>query len=201
METYHYFQVPIVENATKLDICQCGKCGPMYDYVVSEWEPVSWLKYINYGSYGFFLFEVLFRMLMMPSLKIYFKDWMNVIDIFCTLTQTIDIVTDFFDRDVRANINNAAQTVIVMGRIGRIVRTLRILRLMKHYGAFRILVYTMKESLKELLLMVVFLLTFSVIFASIIYAVEPDTFSNIPIGIWWALVSMTTVGYRSCLFS
>ena len=50
-------------------------------------------------------------------------------------------------------------------------------------------------STKELLLMVVFLFSGVLIFASIIYYVEQDTFNSIPVGFWWAIVTMTTVGY------
>lgn len=50
-------------------------------------------------------------------------------------------------------------------------------------------------STKELLLLVVFLFSGVLIFASVIFYVENSTFSNIPIGFWWAIVTMTTVGY------
>lgn len=43
--------------------------------------------------------------------------------------------------------------------------------------------------------MIIFLLTGVLIFASVIFYVESENFENIPIGIWWALVTMTTVGY------
>uniref|UniRef100_A0A1I8JS42 Ion_trans domain-containing protein n=1 Tax=Macrostomum lignano TaxID=282301 RepID=A0A1I8JS42_9PLAT len=77
----------------------------------------------------------------------------------------------------------------------RVVRVVRIFKLVKHYNAFRILVYTIKISLRELMLMIVFLFVGAVIFGSIIHLVEKDSFRNIPYGLWWALVTMTTVGY------
>ncbi len=43
--------------------------------------------------------------------------------------------------------------------------------------------------------MVVFLMSGVLMFASIIHYAEKDNFPNIPIAIWWALVTMTTVGY------
>ena len=64
-----------------------------------------------------------------------------------------------------------------------------------HFSAFKILVYTIKVSTKELFLMVVFLMSGVLMFASIIHYAEKDNFPNIPIAIWWALVTMTTVGY------
>ena len=43
--------------------------------------------------------------------------------------------------------------------------------------------------------MVVFLMSGVLMFASIVHFAEKETFPNIPIAIWWALVTMTTVGY------
>jgi len=49
--------------------------------------------------------------------------------------------------------------------------------------------------MKELLLMLVFLLTTTLMFGGLIHYTEMSNFPSIPIGIWWALVTMTTVGY------
>lgn len=60
---------------------------------------------------------------------------------------------------------------------------------------FKVLVYTIVVSFYELLLIISFLFAGVLIFASIIHYAEEETFPNIPYAIWWALVTMTTVGY------
>ena len=53
----------------------------------------------------------------------------------------------------------------------------------EYYSAFKILVYTLKVSTKELFLMVVFLISGVLVFASLIHYIEQNNFPNIPIGI------------------
>ena len=65
----------------------------------------------------------------------------------------------------------------------------------------KILLQTFRASAKELMLLVFFLVLGIVIFASLVYYAEriqvnpTNDFSSIPLGLWWALVTMTTVGY------
>ena len=65
-----------------------------------------------------------------------------------------------------------------------------------------ILTFVKNETFpQELMLLVFFLVLGIVIFASLVYYAEriqvnpTNDFSSIPLGLWWALVTMTTVGY------
>ncbi|GMT31421.1 hypothetical protein PFISCL1PPCAC_22718, partial [Pristionchus fissidentatus] len=65
----------------------------------------------------------------------------------------------------------------------------------------QILIHTFRASAKELILLVFFLILGIVIFAALVYYAErmevnPDNqFQSIPLGLWWAICTMTTVGY------
>ena len=66
---------------------------------------------------------------------------------------------------------------------------------------FFLLQQTFRASAKELTLLVFFLVLGIVVFASLVYYAEriqvnpENDFNSIPLGLWWALVTMTTVGY------
>lgn len=84
-------------------------------------------------------------------------------------------------------------------RILRLFRIFRIFKLARYTESFDILVRVLKRE-KESLLITFFLLVIVVIIASsLMYYVEkdvqPEVFASIPHTVWWAVASLTTVGY------
>ena len=83
-------------------------------------------------------------------------------------------------------------------QVFKIFKLARVLKLARHSPGLQAIAYTLKNSMKELGLLV-FLITISgLIFASFTYFIEIGTSSgltSIPTGIYWVVVTMTTVGY------
>lgn len=84
-------------------------------------------------------------------------------------------------------------------RVLRLLRLLRMLKLTRHSTAFTMVWDVFREeahSIGAVLFMLVITLIMS---GSIMYMLEsdaqPEVFSSIPAAIWWALVTLTTVGY------
>lgn len=86
-----------------------------------------------------------------------------------------------------------------MIRALRLVRLARIAKLGRYSEASGLLIRVMSSKKEELVLTTSLLVTLTIIFASIMYyaesAAQPDKFSSIPAAMWWAVVTITTVGY------
>ncbi|WKY12268.1 hypothetical protein Q1695_003668 [Nippostrongylus brasiliensis] len=112
----------------------------------------------------------------------------NLIDIVATVTFYIDVLINTFGASADLEFFS-------------IIRIMRLFKLTHHNSGLKILMHTFRASAKELMLLVFFLVLGVVVFASLVYyaeRVEPNPnneFQSIPIGLWWAIVTMTTIGY------
>lgn len=142
-----------------------------------------------------FSLEFTMRFLSCPSKPAFFKNIMNLIDVVAIVPYFITLSMDLAEN--QGSSQQAASLAIL--RVIRLVRVFRIFKLSRHSKGLQILGQTLHASLRELGLLIFFLIIGVVLFSSSVYfaeAEDPDSkFPSIPAAFWWAVVTMTTVGY------
>ncbi|NWS16938.1 KCNA4 protein, partial [Pachyramphus minor] len=141
-----------------------------------------------------FSFEFTVRCFACPSKAHFFKNVMNIIDIVSILPYFITLGTDLAQEQG----SQQAMSFAIL-RIIRLVRVFRIFKLSRHSKGLQILGHTLRASMRELGLLIFFLFIGVILFSSAVYFAEADEpathFQSIPDAFWWAVVTMTTVGY------
>ncbi len=82
-------------------------------------------------------------------------------------------------------------------RLLRMLRVFRVLKFVQYLGEANQLAEAMKASRKKILVFLLAVLIIVVIVGSLMYVIEGEEngFKNIPQSIYWAIVTLTTVGY------
>lgn len=139
-----------------------------------------------------FVFELLIRFITSPSKFKFLKQVVNWIDLLSIAPYFIFLLMFFISRTCGGN-NSKFLSVL------RVLRVARIFKLSRFSDGLQILAKTMRVSMRELGMFVLFLGIGVVIFAGAIYYAELQNqdsfFISIPDAFWWAVISMTTVGY------
>jgi voltage-gated potassium channel len=148
---------------------------------------ISYRDYIYYAEWAFtivFTIEYFIRIYCAPNPAKYFRSFYGIIDLLSVLPTYI---TFFF----------GSGGFLIVVRLLRVLRVFRVLRLMRFVKEANVLTRAMILSRHKIMVFMFIICILTTIFGSLMYAIEgPENgFSSIPKSIYWAIVTITTVGY------
>ena len=142
-----------------------------------------------------FLLELTLRFIACPTKSAFWNNLMNIFDILAILPFFIVILLYALDVCQNITLRNSGDYFLV----ARVLRVFRLFKLSKHSHALQVLGKTIQHSIPQLSMFMIFLCIGVFMFSFIIYEAERDEenrqIHSIPGAFWWAIVTMTTVGY------
>jgi voltage-gated potassium channel len=132
-----------------------------------------------------FTIEYILRIISSPKPLKYIFSFLGIID-FLAITPTFMAL--FF---------KGSQALIVIRSI-RLIRIFRIFKLARYLSEARIIVRALKYSMPKITVFLVAVLSMVIILGAMMYLFEGNQnsgFSSIPKSVYWAIVTLTTVGY------
>lgn len=134
----------------------------------------------------FFTIEYILRIYCAPKLHTYVFSFFGIVDLLATLPTYLGI---FFP---------SAHGLLTI-RIFRLLRVFRIFRLFSFWREGQMLLDSLIASSKKITVFFVFVLLLVICIGTVMFMVEGgmegSSFQDIPSSIYWAIVTMTTVGY------
>ena len=87
--------------------------------------------------------------------------------------------------------------VLIVIRVLRVLRIFRVLKLVQYMGEASLLVKALSASRRKIFIFLFSVMNIVIILGSVMYLVEGEAsgFDSIPRSIYWAIVTLTTVGY------
>lgn len=149
------------------------------------------LVYIDTVVLGFFTADLLMRLFCCPSIPLYLLSIINIIDGLVVLSAYAHVVVNILKKDEKYEFSN-----LDLLEIFQVLRVVRLLRIVRDVVGFKVLSFSVRVSLKDLLVLLLYMILGVVIFANFIFFVEStEDIESVPIGWWWAISTLTTVGY------
>ncbi|WP_221074449.1 ion transporter [Agarivorans aestuarii] len=153
---------------------------------VSELEQLyhTWFIAIEVVFTLFFTLEYIARLYCSPQPKEYAKSFYGVVDLLAILPTYLALLYP------------AAQ-VMLLFRLLRILRILRVLKLVRYMSEANVLLRALMLARRKILVFLFCICLMTTIYGALMYAIEgPENgFTSIPKSIYWAIVTITTVGY------
>uniref|UniRef100_A0A8C2I8B2 Potassium voltage-gated channel, subfamily G, member 2 n=1 Tax=Cyprinus carpio TaxID=7962 RepID=A0A8C2I8B2_CYPCA len=151
---------------------------------------------------GWFSLEFLLRFIQTQSKCMFLRTPLNIIDVVAILPYYITLIVDSLsvsDRPAGSG-NNYLEKVGLVLRVLRALRIFYVMRLARHSLGLQTLGLTVRRCTREFGLLLLFLCVAMALFSPLVFLAESEMgakqeFTSIPGSYWWAVISMTTVGY------
>ncbi|KAG8002967.1 Potassium voltage-gated channel subfamily G member 1 [Nibea albiflora] len=171
---------------------EAGTCSQMcYNIFIVETVCVAW-----------FSLEFTLRFIQDRSKLTFLRQPLNLIDVVAILPYYITLVVDSTSKGEK-RLGSGSSYLDKVGLVLRVLRALRILyvmRLARHSLGLQTLGLTARRCTREFGLLLLFLCVAIALYSPLLYLIENEMvttqeFTSIPATYWWAVITMTTVGY------
>ncbi len=141
----------------------------------------TWLEW---GFTGLFTVEYLARLACAPHPWRYTRSFFGLVDLLSILPSYLALLLP------------ESQALIDI-RVLRLLRVFRVLKLTAYMAEYQALGYALKASVRKISVFLSVVLMIVLVMGTLMYVVEgsENGFHNIPTGVYWAITTMTTVGF------
>lgn len=144
----------------------------------------TWLYILEWVFTGIFTIEYILRVWVVENKRKYILSFYGLVDLVSTLPMYLSLIL------------SGAHALLIIRSI-RLVRVFRVLKLARFVGEGQVLVTALKASRHKITVFMLTVITSVILAGTLMYMIEgkENGFSNIPVSIYWAIVTLTTVGY------